>query len=287
MANSYTRFRAYQLKEKGASFSYVVDNHFTLIEARYNEVNKPRILREMKLAGCSHITRLHITSWDEDHCKEGELKAILEELKPSIVEAPGYEPDTDNGRNCMRIVNTYLNGKSSIGINFTPKYISGLTVADTGKFTDVVFAPTKIMPDNNDNSTAKLFRKGRFTVLSLGDLMSSELADEIASSTIARQETDVMLVAHHGADNGFTTASFLKKIAPKVSICCNEWGNQYEHPDDKIVELFKTLKIPFYNTKTGDVICVCDDDNTVHVYNLCGDNNRIQNEIKFRPKMTF
>lgn len=287
MANSYTRLRAYQLKEKGASFSYVVDNHFTLIEARYNEVNKPRILREMKLAGCSHITRLHITSWDEDHCKESELKAILEELKPSIVETPGYEPQKDSGKICKKIVNSYLNGKSAIGISFTPKYISGLTVADTGKFTDVVFNPTKIMADDNDNSTAKLFRKGRFTVLSLGDLMSSELAEEIASSTIARQETDVMLVAHHGANNGFTTADFLKKVAPKVGICCNEWGNQYEHPDDKIVDLFKTLKIPFYNTKTGDVICVCDDDNTVHVYNLCSDNNRILKENIFNPKMSF
>ena len=148
-------------------------------------------------------------------------------------------------------------------------------------------AGKKILPDNNDNSTAKLFRKGRFTVLSLGDLMSSELADDIASSTIARQETDVMLVAHHGADNGFTTAGFLNRIVPKVGICCSEWGNQYEHPDDKVIDLFKKMRIPFYNTKAGDVVCLCDDDNNVHVYNLCSDNNRIQNEVWFRPKMTF
>ena len=36
----YTRFRAYQLPNKGSSFSLSVDNHFTLIEARYNETKE-------------------------------------------------------------------------------------------------------------------------------------------------------------------------------------------------------------------------------------------------------
>lgn len=36
----YTRFRAYQLPNKGSSFSLNVDNHFTLIEARYNETKE-------------------------------------------------------------------------------------------------------------------------------------------------------------------------------------------------------------------------------------------------------
>jgi competence protein ComEC len=36
----YTRFRAHQLGEKGASFSISVDQYFVLIEARYNSVNK-------------------------------------------------------------------------------------------------------------------------------------------------------------------------------------------------------------------------------------------------------
>lgn len=43
-----TRFRAYQLGNAGSSFSYSVDNHLTLIEARLNEVNGPNILKEMK-----------------------------------------------------------------------------------------------------------------------------------------------------------------------------------------------------------------------------------------------
>lgn len=45
----YTRFRAYQLGEKGASFSLSVDQYFVLVEARYNEVNKQHIKYEMRL----------------------------------------------------------------------------------------------------------------------------------------------------------------------------------------------------------------------------------------------
>ena len=76
----YTRFRAYQLGECGASFSFSVNEHFTLIEARYNDYNKPHILQEMKNCGISRIDVLHITSWDGDHCQACELKNILLEL---------------------------------------------------------------------------------------------------------------------------------------------------------------------------------------------------------------
>ena len=50
----YTRFRAYQLGEKGASFSISVDQYFVLIEARYNSVNKSHIIYEMGLSGDVH-----------------------------------------------------------------------------------------------------------------------------------------------------------------------------------------------------------------------------------------
>lgn len=44
-----TRFRAYQLGDKGSSFSYSVDGNFTLIEARLNQTNDPSICDEMNI----------------------------------------------------------------------------------------------------------------------------------------------------------------------------------------------------------------------------------------------
>ncbi|GAB3382102.1 hypothetical protein GCM10027514_21940 [Azotobacter armeniacus] len=39
-----TRFRAYQLESAGSSFSYFNGTTFTLLEARYNEVNEESII---------------------------------------------------------------------------------------------------------------------------------------------------------------------------------------------------------------------------------------------------
>ena len=44
-----TRFRAYHLGVKGASFSLSVDNDFTLIEARLNDSNFKNVINELYL----------------------------------------------------------------------------------------------------------------------------------------------------------------------------------------------------------------------------------------------
>jgi len=287
MANSYTRFRAYQLKEKGASFSYSVDGNFTLIEARYNETNKPSIKHELQMAQCKYLTKLHITSWDSDHCKANELKDILSELRPTIIEAPGYEPDTDNGKESLRLINRYGSVNNyAIVIRFSPKYIDGLEVAECGKYSDVVLNPMTISTTcHNDNSTVKLFRRGRFTVLSLGDLESAYIADSIAQSKMVRTETDIMLVAHHGADNGFTTPDFVSSIRPRIGVCCNDWDNTYGHPSEKVRGIFQRQNIPLYTTKTGDVLVVCGEDNHAQVYNLVRNNEAVGDKMSFTPKM--
>ena len=43
--NKITRFRAYQLGVKGASFSLAVDDDFTLIEARLNDSNRANVFK--------------------------------------------------------------------------------------------------------------------------------------------------------------------------------------------------------------------------------------------------
>ena len=50
-----TRFRAYHLGVKGASFSLSVDNDFTLIEARLNDSNFKNVINEMRIvAACEN-----------------------------------------------------------------------------------------------------------------------------------------------------------------------------------------------------------------------------------------
>ena len=283
-----TRFRAYQLGEKGSSFSYSVDNHFTLIEGRFNEVNKANVLYEMKLAGATRVSCLHITSWDEDHCKEAELRNILSELSPLRIEYPGYEPDTDCGKACKKLIQVYSD-KNALPVQaVTPDYINGLDAGETKQYTDILYNPTDNHASHNDNSLVKLFRQGRFTLLSLGDCESKEIAQAIERGSIASTEVDVMILAHHGADNGFTTEEFVNKINPKVAICSSNYDNQFEHPRQEVRNIFYNHEptIPLYTTKTGDVVITCNEDNVVHVYNLISNNTKISSNMTFSPKLT-
>ena len=42
-----------------------------------------------------------------------------------------------------------------------------------------------------------------------------------------QMETDVMILAHHGADNGFTNKPFLANLKPSLAICSADYCNQY------------------------------------------------------------
>lgn len=288
MANYFTRFRAYQLGNRGSSFSYAVDGNFTLIEARYNDVNKENIKNEMRIMGCSTITTLHITSWDEDHCEPNELKQILIELKPTFIECPGYDPSGPTSAEALRLINAYQASRSfAKKKSITPQYIDSLEIAEERKYSNIVYNPIEISDNHNDNSTVQLFRRGRFTVLSLGDCMSSGIADRIANSKIVCSETDVMIVAHHGADNGFTTPEFLRKINPRIAICSSNYDNQFNHPRNEIREMLYNAQIPLYTTKTGDVVVMCGDNNVMRVVNLCANSENISSVKDFTPKCTI
>ncbi len=126
-----TRFRAYQLGCAGSSFSYFADGRLTLIEARLNDTNAPSVASEMAACGVETAGRLHITSWDTDHCSPSELPALLEKLQPTAIECPGYEPSSDSGRECRKIIRGYEAGKRTsnraVNVRFiTPDYIDSL-----------------------------------------------------------------------------------------------------------------------------------------------------------------
>jgi competence protein ComEC len=251
-----TRFRAYQLGNAGSSFSYFNGSRFTLIEARYNEINSASIDQEIKLCNTSGIHNLHITSWDQDHCSPSQLKEILDKYSPSKIEYPGYTPHTKCGEESLEIINSYKKKhvKSKI-IQVSPKYISSLDTAEKYGYNDTLHHPKFIDKDSsNNNSTIKHFRSGSFNVLSLGDVECSNLASGLRRQRVIKNEADVMILAHHGADNGFTTSSFIKVVRPKVAIASADYANQFAHPKQNIRDLLHKNGVKLFTTKTGDVV---------------------------------
>lgn len=280
----YTRFRAYQLGEKGASFSISVDQYFVLIEARYNSVNKSHIIYEMGLSGVAHINVLHITSWDEDHCKSTELEDIIKELKPSIIECPGYDPHTITGIRSLSII---LNSGCKV-VRITPSVVqSQFFTRLVGR--DLFFGPinNKKGTTSNNMSVIKLFRIGSFQVLSLGDCEDSDIAERLVEEEIITKEVDVLILAHHGADNGFTTTDFLKALNPKVAICACDWDNMYSHPSDKVRSMLSNLGIKYYSTKAGDIIAQSVDKYKFKVSNYITNNEKKDSVETFTNKTYY
>jgi len=123
----YTRFRAYQLGSEGSSFSFYDGSYFTLIEARLNETNKPKVIAELGKCGLTKINCLHITSWDADHCAKKDLEDILSIFEPGKIEYPGYDPHTDTAKECLKIIKAYKNeNKDKKVVKVDPPYIKTL-----------------------------------------------------------------------------------------------------------------------------------------------------------------
>lgn len=285
-----TRFRAYQLGTAGSSFSYFADNHFTLIEARLTDINKVTLSSELKLCDKSKIDTLHITSWDQDHCSVPQLKMILELYSPIKIEYPGYIPHTDSGKESLEIIKQYQQTNKppkSIKIqSITPPYIESLDTAKEYGYNDVLHHPKFISDNSNDNSTIKHFRGGSFNLLSLGDVESSIISSSLASKKTIQKETDVMILAHHGADNGFTTSNFLQKTKPLVTIATSNYDNQFAHPKQSIRDLLYKHEVDLFTTKTGDVIIESINEHNGHfrVINLIAGSTEVSSTKYYKSR---
>lgn len=281
----FTRFRAYQLGEEGSSFSLAVDNHFTLIEAKITDTNRANIIKELELFKKSKIDVLHITSWDTDHCDNSSLEYILKDLKPSVIEYPSYIPDTDTGKECLNLIKNYEDGSKS--------KISTSLVIDSEKNSrqltgrDIFLNPINISNNHNDNSIVKFFRIGSYQILSLGDCESSDISERLQDNEILQNEVDVLILAHHGSNNSICSTDFLKIISPKVAICSSNYDNRYEHPHKEIRNRLYELQIPYFTTKTGDIIIQSLDKYYFNVYNLCNNNKDCNDPETFKNKTWY
>jgi competence protein ComEC len=290
--NVITRFRAFQLGQEGASFSYFADTKLTFIEARLTDHSKPNVEHELRMCGKAELDVLHITSWDRDHCSPTELEEILSLYKPGKVEYPGYEPHTDTGAKSLEIIKNYnLICKSRkrkvecIAIN--PVYIKALKSASELCYRNIFYHPRFLTDgDSNNNSTVKLFRDGCFNVASLGDVEDTNIGAYLRRCKIFKREVDILLLAHHGADCATNSKRFLEVVKPKIAICASNYDNKFEHPKKEVRERLYELNIPLFTTKTGDVIIhsLPPHANKFRVFNLISNSTEISSQKDFSTK---
>jgi competence protein ComEC len=283
-----TRFRAYQLDSEGSLFSHYKPNCFTLIEARLPKEGIDVLRIELAECGKSRVDCLHITSWDQDHCKYADLIQILNKFRPNVIEYPDYAPDTDNGKLSKKTIESYDDVHEKYTPNcrpFNKTYFDSLTTAPKLGTNNIVYRPEFKAENSNDKSLIKLFRSNGFNVVSLGDLESSTIAERLAACEMFYEEIDVLILPHHGADNGFITGDFLDKINPKMAICSSNYDNQYDHPRDTIRSLLSNREIKLMTTKRGDIIITHSDSVTSsNAWNFVKNNEDLEEKFTFYPK---
>jgi competence protein ComEC len=203
-----------------------------------------------------------------------------------------YEPSSDNGKASREIIQRYeaqkrQSNRPVLVKYITPEYIARLQLAERLAFQNVLYNPRYVDRDcPNNNSTVELFREGSFNLLSLGDVESQNISARLRRDVYLGREVDVMILAHHGADNGFTNKRFLQHIDPQLVICSSNYDNQYEHPCDEIRDLLDDQRIPIMTTKTGDVVIESIGDHTgrFRAINLCAGSTEISSQRAFVSK---
>lgn len=254
-----TRFRAYQLGEPGSSFSHFADGRFTLIEAKLTDLSHSSLAAELKVCGKKTIDTLHITSWDQDHCDFKELQEILSTLKPTKIEYPGYDHDSENAKNCRQEILRYRDARRKATLSMVvrridPPYVKSLEDAKGLGYTDIIFHPRELFSGSNDNSTVKLYREGMFNVASLGDVEHANIGSMLRRSRTFKTEVDVLILAHHGSDNDVNSKKFFQTVKPTIAVCSSDYDNQYGHPHDEVKEALHEAGVRIFTTKTGDVL---------------------------------
>jgi competence protein ComEC len=252
-----TKFRAFQLDTPGSLFSYYKPDEYILIEARLPKGGIDVLISDLAHHDKSFVDVLHITSWDADHCTFNDLVQIINKLRPQKIEVPDYDPESEDGKLCKKVLFEYENIHQKYIHNvhlINQQYIAQLPRAVPGDTTNVLFQSHYNCDNKNDMSLIKLFRSAGFNVLSTGDCESPELSAQLMSYPIIQQEVDVLILAHHGANNGFTTGELLDGIKPKIAICSSNHGNQFEHPRQEVRNLLSARNIPLMTTKTGDIL---------------------------------
>jgi len=282
-----TRFRAYQLGEPGSSFSYFDGSTFTLIEARVTDLSRPCLKAELEECDRSGIGCLHITGWDNDHCGTADLEEILDEYAPARIEYPGYEPHTDTAKTCLELIRKHKRVRAKAVVQkIDPPYIRSLEIGPQWGYRDILYHPQKLSDNNNDNSTIKLFRTGCFNVASLGDVESNFISAWLRRLRTFSTEVDVLILAHHGAENGFTSSAFLRLVRPTVAVCSADYDNKFDHPRQEIRDLLHKYEIPLFTTKTGDIVIksLSPHTQTCKLLNLIADSHQLSSEKTFTTK---
>jgi len=91
--------------------------------------------------------------------------------------------------------------------------------------------------------------------LCTGDI--SEKVEKILLDTYKNNtlEADILKIAHHGSKTS-SSAEFLEKVKPKISLIGVGKNNKFRHPTEEVIENLKKVGSKVYRTDEGGEISI-------------------------------
>ncbi|MBE3572413.1 MAG: MBL fold metallo-hydrolase [Moorella humiferrea] len=205
-----------------------------------------KVVNYIKSQGVKELAAVVATHPHEDHI--GGLDSVIKEIPVAAVYMP-------NAVTTTRTFEDFINAVKASGA--TRIRARGGVKMDIPGLSVEFLAPNSNSYDELNNYSAVLkIAYGNTAFLFTGD--AETVSEEEMLSAGYNLKADVLKVGHHGSASS-TAAAFLKAVAPKYAVISVGKGNDYGHPDPRVLERLQRAGVKIYRTdEHGTVIIVSD-----------------------------
>lgn len=126
---------------------------------------------------------------------------------------------------------------------------------------DILFPEEELLQENvlNNNSIVVKFYYKKFSALFTGDI--EEIAEKKLIEKYEKTEelrSTLLKIAHHGSKSS-STKEILDKIRPKILLIGVGKNNKFGHPNEEVLNRYKTYGTKIFRTDEDGEIRICID----------------------------
>ncbi len=219
---------------------------------------KENLVRYLKAEGVKELALLVGTHPHGDHI--GGMDAVLKNFPVKRV--------LDGGQvHTSKMFLEYLKTVKEKKIPFTAVKPGDKFQLDGGAYLEVLWPQKPFIEgtssDLNNNSVVLKLVKGDFSMLLTGDIQK-EAEKVLLAKDKAKLKSDVLKVPHHASGTSSTTA-FIKAVGAKDVVVSCGIGNNYNFPEEHVVERYRKEGAKMYVTSRDGAITIKSDGKSYNI----------------------